>query len=152
MVRAAKQADTREEMDEREEETTTAEAIADAVADADAEAEELRANANEESHAAAIVRKARRAQANEIALKAKYPRLVSVVERGPSGPTRVTIECDDPQTRLGVPVCVKTRTIAVQDLFQVHRCEPCQDRVVRRARRARTATRDKALRAAARAK
>jgi hypothetical protein len=40
---------------------------------------------------------------------------------------------------------------AVQDLFQVHRCEACQSYVVRRARRAKAQARDKALRAAARA-
>lgn len=109
-------------------------------------------DANAEAHAAAVRRRQRRAEASEIDLKARYPHLVSVAQRGPNGPTRVVIECDDPQTRLNVSVCEGSREIAVQDLFQVHRCAACQDRVVRKARRARTAARDKALRAAARAK
>lgn len=124
-------------------------ALEEMVAEAEAEGG---VDANAEAHAAAVVRRARRAEAAEIDLKRRYPHLVRVAQRGPNGPTRVVIECDDPQVRLGVAVCEGEREIAVQDLFQVHRCGACQDRVVRKARRARTAARDKALRAAARAK
>lgn len=50
-------------------------------------------------------------------------------------PARVVIRCDDPQTMAnGRSVCVERREIAVQDLFQVRRCVPCQKRAVRRRR------------------
>lgn len=52
-----------------------------------------------------------------------------VVEAGKDGlPNRVIIECQDPQEKGGKSTCVKTREIAAQDVFQVHRCEPCQKR------------------------
>lgn len=81
----------------------------------------------------------------------KYPHVKLISEMGPHGPKRVVIECTDPQTKQGpdgkaVSVCVKKREIAVQDLFQVTRCEPCQDRIVRKARRVRQAAKDKQLR------
>lgn len=82
---------------------------------------------------------------------ARFAHVVSIAAMGKTGPTRVVIECDDPQTKLGTPVCTKTREIAVQDLFQVHRCAACQDRVVRRARREKAKARVKALKAMARA-
>jgi hypothetical protein len=46
-----------------------------------------------------------------------------------------------------VSVCQGTREIAVQDLFQVHRCAACQDRVVKLARRAKAKARIKSLKA-----
>jgi hypothetical protein len=96
---------------------------------------------------AAEARRAARAEARETELLERYPHIDEVVERGPSGPTRVVVRCDDPQTRAGKVVCTGLREIAVQDLFQVHRCEACQTAVVRAGRRARQAARDKALRA-----
>lgn len=99
----------------------------------------------------AVERRAERAVEREAALKERYSNILSVTAYGPNGPTRVEIACDDPQTRQGVAICEGTREIAVQDLFQVHRCEACQSYVVRKARRARQAERDKALRAAAKA-
>lgn len=102
-------------------------------------------NAAEAARAAA--RRAERAEWNEAALIERYPHIDEVVERGPNGPTRVVVRCDDPQTRAGAVICTGLREIAVQDLFQVHRCEACQTAVVRKARRTRAAERDKALRA-----
>lgn len=60
--------------------------------------------------------------------------------------TRVLIKCTDPQVDGdGESVCTETREIAVQDLFQVYRCESCQDRAVQiyRNRRARERRRER---------
>lgn len=54
-----------------------------------------------------------------------------VVEVTPTGkPARVVIECQMQDEE----VCVQTREIAAQDVFQVSRCEPCQKRAVNRRR------------------
>lgn len=53
-------------------------------------------------------------------------------------PYRVVIECQDPQdVDTDDDICEGEREIAVQDLFQVYRCEPCQKRAVNRRRRER---------------
>lgn len=60
--------------------------------------------------------------------------------------TRVVIRCVDPQeTSDGESVCEEEREIAVQDLFQVMRCQACQDRAVQlyRNRRARERRKEK---------
>lgn len=86
----------------------------------------------------------------------RFKNVVRVTELTNAGePKRVVIKCDDPQTKMvgteAVSVCVGEREIAIQDLFQVHRCEPCADRVVRRARRYRQKRKNKSLREMARA-
>lgn len=59
----------------------------------------------------------------------KVLEVTEVTNRG--NPSRVLIECQDPQVNSdGISVCQKTREIAVQDLFQVYRCESCQKRAV----------------------
>lgn len=109
---------------------------------------------NAAAKAQAEARRKAKAETAEKELRAKYPHVKEIVARGPNGPTRVRIECTDPQTKQvdgkAVSVCEGTREIAVQDLFQVTRCASCQDRVVRKARRMRQAKKDKALRKAAR--
>ncbi len=68
------------------------------------------------------------------ALKKSNPEMWGKVERvteasDKNRPLRVLIKCTDPQTdREGNKLCGGTREIAVQDLFQVHRCQPCQKR------------------------
>jgi hypothetical protein len=59
-----------------------------------------------------------------------WDRVVEVIEAGKDGaPARVQVRCSDPQvTRDGDSVCVKTREVAAQDVFQVTRCLPCQRR------------------------
>jgi hypothetical protein len=99
---------------------------------------------------AAQARRAERAVARERELTERYPSILSFAAYGPGGPTRVEIACDDPQVRQGTPICEGTREIAVQDLFQVHRCEACQAYVTRKTRRAKQAARDADLRALAR--
>lgn len=61
-----------------------------------------------------------------------YERIQSVLEATGSGrPARVVVTCSDPQENgNGKSVCEKTREIAIQDLFQVVRCIPCQKRSV----------------------
>lgn len=61
-----------------------------------------------------------------------WNKVIEVTEATEKGrPARVTIECQDPQVDgNGESVCVKTRNIAIQDLFQVERCESCQARTV----------------------
>lgn len=81
---------------------------------------------------------------------ARYGHVVRVVELTKEGnPKRVVITCQDPQIKQegdkAISVCIKEREIAVQDLFQVRRCEPCADRVVKRARRRRMKDKMKAL-------
>lgn len=125
----------------------------DRTMDTQTETTQTPLSANDQAHADATRRRARRVEAATIELKRRYPNVVAIETTGANGPTRVTIECDDPQTRVGATetMCEGTRGIAVQDLFQVHRCEACQGYVVRRARRAKAEARDKALRAAAKA-
>lgn len=73
---------------------------------------------------------------------ARWELVEAVTEQTPKGePKRVRIRCSDPQTRQGESVCRGHREIATQDLFQVRRCEACQDRVLKRARRERTKAR-----------
>lgn len=63
--------------------------------------------------------------------------VVSVTEWGSTGPSRVIIECQDPQvTSDGESVCEGTREIATQDVFQVYRCAGCQRRSNQLARNA----------------
>lgn len=59
-----------------------------------------------------------------------WENVVEVTEVSPKGkPVRVIVECQDPlETRDGESVCVETREIQAQDVFQVRRCEPCQSR------------------------
>jgi hypothetical protein len=58
--------------------------------------------------------------------------VLRVTEFGKSGKAlRVVIECQDPQTLKGESVCIGEREIAVQDVFQVRRCVPCQKRAAR---------------------
>lgn len=83
--------------------------------------------------------------------KERWAPVTRIIEMGKSGPIRVEIQCTDPQTIKGENICVGTREIAVQDLFQVRRCAPCQKRVTRAARRERQKAKDKALRAAVKA-
>ena len=67
----------------------------------------------------------------------RYARVIAVVAQTASGtPARVIVECD----------CGQTREVAVQDLFQVRRCIPCQDRAVREARKGRAKRRTASLR------
>lgn len=110
---------------------------------------------NAESKAKAEANRKAKAEKTEKELRQKYPHVVSIAARGPNGPTRVVIECTDPQTKQvdgkAVPVCEKTREIAVQDLFQVTRCAACQDRITRKSRRVRQAAKDKELRKLAQA-
>lgn len=80
----------------------------------------------------------------------RYEHVLRVTELTKEGePKRVVIACQDPQTKQvegkDVSVCVKEREIAVQDLFQVTRCVPCADRVVRKHRRKRQQARVKKL-------
>lgn len=88
---------------------------------------------------------------------ARFAHVLSVVEQTKDGsPKRVVVECTDKQTKTApdgslVSGCTGTREIAVQDLFQVRCCAWCADRLVRKARRNRAKSRDKALRAQARA-
>lgn len=81
---------------------------------------------------------------------AKWSKVVRVAEMGKSGPTRVVISCQSPQTKRvngeDVSVCQGEREIAVQDLFQVTCCAGCQQRIVRKARRSKQRLRDKAMR------
>lgn len=105
---------------------------------------------NDTQRAIAAKRRAEQADRNETALLEKYPNIDEVVERGLTGPTRVVINCDDPQTKQGVVICTGLREIAVQDAFQVHRCLACQTYVTAKGRRARQAERDRELRALAR--
>lgn len=60
----------------------------------------------------------------------RYAHVTGVVEASPAGrPIRVAIKCQDPQVDgEGTSVCQKTREIAIQDAFQVNRCESCQSR------------------------
>lgn len=62
----------------------------------------------------------------------KGARVISVTESTPSGnPSRVVVKCADPQTNSNdESVCAKTREVAIQDVFQVVRCLPCQKRSV----------------------
>lgn len=83
--------------------------------------------------------------------KERWAPVVRITEMGKSGPIRVVIQCTDPQTVKGENICAGEREIAVQDLFQVRRCAPCQKRVTRSARRERQKAKDKALRAAVKA-
>jgi len=63
-----------------------------------------------------------------------------------TGKIFVSIKCTDPQKdESGSSVCKKTRKVATQDLFQVKRCIPCQERHKQRARRRRTAARRAAI-------
>jgi len=60
--------------------------------------------------------------------------------RETTGRVIVKIKCTDPQTSSsGLSICKKTRLVATQDLFQVTRCIPCQDRyrALKRAKKAR---------------
>lgn len=84
--------------------------------------------------------------------KERWAPVVRIVEMGKSGPTRVVIQCTDPQTVKGENICAGEREIAVQDLFQVRRCAPCQKRVTRAARRERQKAKDKELRKLAKAR
>lgn len=64
--------------------------------------------------------------------------------------TRVLIECQNPQVNSkGDSICDETREIAVQDLFQVTRCVPCQNRYTQlyRNERARIRRAEKAKKA-----
>lgn len=74
----------------------------------------------------------------------RFKNVVRVVELTNDGePKRVVIQCSDPQFKTEgsgesakqVSVCAGEREIAIQDLFQVYRCQPCADRAVRIARR-----------------
>jgi hypothetical protein len=88
---------------------------------------------------------------------ALYLNVIRVIQLTKDGePKRVIIKCQDPQTKKEgdkeVSVCAVEREIAVQDLFQVTRCLPCADRVVRKQRRARQKSRMKRLKQADRAR
>lgn len=65
-----------------------------------------------------------------------WNKVVDVSEVNEDGkPLRVIVACQDPhEDKDGNEVCVETREIAVQDLFQVERCEPCQDEYTRKYR------------------
>lgn len=60
----------------------------------------------------------------------RYSNAVEVTEASPNGrPVRVTVKCQDPQVDSeGTSVCSKTREVAIQDVFQVKRCDSCQSR------------------------
>ena len=62
----------------------------------------------------------------------KETRLISVTEVTASGsPARVIVRCVEPQTNgNGDSVCAGEREVAIQDVFQVVRCVPCQKRSV----------------------
>lgn len=86
------------------------------------------------------------------ATKARWAKVVRVTEMGKSGPTRVVIKCQDPQTKQSEggeqkSVCEGEREIAIQDLFQVECCKPCQERKVRKARRESQKKRNRQMRA-----
>lgn len=67
----------------------------------------------------------------------EWDRVVQISEYGSTGPARVIIECQDPQTKSdGTEICEGRREIATQDLFQVYRCASCQKRSVQIARNA----------------
>lgn len=76
---------------------------------------------------------------------AYWNKVVGVAETNDEGkPTRVVIACQDPQENGdGESVCVKQRTIFTQDLFQVSRCETCQDRYMQLYRNKRARIRRK---------
>jgi hypothetical protein len=68
----------------------------------------------------------------------RYAKVVRVVSLAKSGaPARVVITCS----------CGAEREIATQDLFQVTRCEPCQKKISRKARRSARKGRIAALKA-----
>lgn len=71
-----------------------------------------------------------RAYAKKIGQKGS--RVVEVTDVTSGGnPARVVVKCIDPQTNgTGESVCADTREVAVQDMFQVVRCVPCQKRSV----------------------
>lgn len=83
---------------------------------------------------------------NLAALKKDNPELWKRVERvteasDKNRPLRVLVKCTDPQTdREGNKICGGTREIAVQDLFQTKRCQPCQKRYLQTYRNARAKT------------
>lgn len=87
----------------------------------------------------------------------RYEHVLRVTEQSKDGsPKRVVIACSDKQYKQApdgtlVSGCEGEREIATQDLFQVTSCAWCADRKVRKARRNRAKSRDKALRAQAKA-
>lgn len=79
----------------------------------------------------------------------KWEKVVSVERWTDDGSKAllVTIECEDPQEdRWGESVCERTRTVMVQELWQVYRCQRCQDRAnqIYLNRRARERRRERA--------
>lgn len=75
-------------------------------------------------------------------------RIIDVTEVTAKGnPARVIVKCADPQTNgAGDSVCDKTREVAIQDVFQVLRCVPCQKRTVQIYRNGLARARRKELR------
>jgi hypothetical protein len=60
----------------------------------------------------------------------RWNKVNRVVSQGPDGNiTRVVIQCQNPQKIGEVDICKGEREIAVQDVFQVNNCEPCQRRL-----------------------
>lgn len=60
----------------------------------------------------------------------RWNKVDRVTEQGPEGNiTRVVIKCQNPQKMGEVDLCKGEREIAVQDLFQVNNCVPCQRRL-----------------------
>lgn len=77
--------------------------------------------------------------------------ILAVTDLGPKGARRIAIACTDPQQVRGESICTGEREIAVQDAFQVRRCEACQARLVRKNRAAKRKAKAKAAKAAAKA-
>jgi hypothetical protein len=74
---------------------------------------------------------AEQALAKQLALNPdRWRKVVRVTEQGDEGNiTRVVIKCQNPQKIGDVEICKGEREIAVQDLFQVNNCQPCQRRL-----------------------